>query len=142
MPKQDETTKVNELKYEGLTSLIIQGQKNEKERHVAFKEFVNHRFNEIDAHNEKQNGNIATAMKNIAELEKESDRRELTCMPVVAELKKRTKYTKSVAWINNHQRRSAILAFSSVVGIWVLLFEAYNNQWLMQIWELIKTIKG
>jgi hypothetical protein len=139
---QDENNQIaNELKYEGLAALIITGQKEARLRHDDLKGYVEQRFNGVDSHNKRQNGSITKAMNDILELQKESDKRKLTCMAAVAVLQKRTKYTGVLKWINEHQRRSAILLFSLILGTQIIVLHAIQNGWLAKIWELIKEIK-
>jgi len=134
----EETTKVNELKYEGLASLIIQGQQNELLRHTEFKEFVDHRFKGIEAHNTKQNGSITDALKAIADIKKESDERKLTCMVAVEALQKKAKYTKLLWWVDNHPTKSIISFVMLLLVAQAIVHVSVANGWLGQLIGLIK----
>lgn len=116
------TKETDQMKYEGLASLIIEGQRHDKERHENFKEFVDHRFTGLEEHNEKQNGTIGKTIVRVDDLEKGN------------------KYSRLLKWIDTNPRRSIIM----VLALWFLVDTAVTNaivnNWVPRFWELLVKI--
>lgn len=136
----EETENSKELKYEGLTALIIQGQENAKDRHEVFVTYVREEFANIRAHNKKQNGAIQENLKYIGELQKESNERKLTCKAAVDVLQSQATYSRFVKWIDEHGRLSVLILFFIFVFSETLIVIAIQNNWLKNIWDIIKGI--
>ena len=141
MPETNDNTKNNEaLKFEALASLIIEGNRNAELRHNDLRSEMYRRFDKLDEHNAYQNGSIGTAIQEIADLKKESNDRKLTCGAAVEELKRRTRYTGMVKWVNEHQKKFLVLFSISFLGtIWVFTY-IVENQLVKQFWDVLKQI--
>ena len=113
------TKETDQLKYEGLASIILTGQEHAKERHDDFKVFVDHRFTGLEKHNEKQNGKINKTMDRVDKLEQGNQ------------------YTKLLKWVDIHPRRSIILVLSSWFLVSTIVTNAVVNNWMPRLWELI-----
>lgn len=115
-----------ELKYEGMTALVI-------DRIEDLKEFSKTRFDSLEAYNQKQNGNINKAIDRISNLEKESEERKLTCKAAVEILQKETKYAKFVHWIDNH-RIATLLIFLGITIVSSLLVDLIQDfDWVFKL---------
>lgn len=110
---------IQEMKYEGLTALIIEGQEHAKERHDDFKEFIDHRFTGLEKYNEKQNGSI----------QKTKDR--------VLVLEQGSRYTKLLKWIDTHPKRSIVIILSIGVVLSGTVMHAVAEGWIPELWRLI-----
>lgn len=132
---------VNEMKYEGLAALIVTIEENHEKRHKDFKEFVDMRFNGLEEHNKKQNGNIGTAMKKIGELEREANKRKLTCGAAVETLQKQAKYVKFVMWIDQKWKLALFLFIGILLVTQAIVHAAVEHGWLSKLFELIKGIR-
>lgn len=113
---------IDQLKYEGLASIIVLGQEHAKERHDDFKDFVDHRFTGLEEHNEKQNGSIYKTMERVNKLEKG------------------TQYTRFVKWVDLHPKKSIFFALSSWTMGTIAITNAVANNWMPRLWELILKI--
>jgi hypothetical protein len=138
MSESSKNTKdANELKYEGLAALIVEGQEHAKQRHEEFVTFIDFRFKGLEEHNKRQNGSIGKAMEDISELQKESNERKLTCMTAVEVLQKKTRYASILKWVDDHPKRSTLIFFILVVGLQSLVLRAHEQGWLGKLWEFI-----
>lgn len=135
-----ESKNIQELKYEGLAALIVQGQKTAERQHDEFVSFVDHRFNAIDKHNKDQNHTTSKAIARIGELEKEIHTRKLTCMSAVEILQKKTKYVGLLEWINKNQKKSAIGGLLLMLATFSIILRAHEHGWSSQVLEYIKLI--
>ena len=138
---------IEALKFEALSAIIIQGQQAAEHRHNDLKEDMRLRFDKVDErlhdneeYNQIQNGRQADALNKIHALEAESQERKLTCMAAVQVLQKRTKYTRIVKWIDEHPKRAVVLIGGSVVLTQIIVLHAFQNNWLNQLWIIIKEI--
>ena len=113
---------VQEMKYEGLTALIIEGQRHAKERHENFEKFIDHRFTGLENYNKKQNGSIQKTMEKVNVLEQGN------------------KYTKFLKWIDKHPKRAIAITLSTVVLLAGMVMHAVMEGWLPKFWELIVKI--
>jgi len=106
-----------EMKYEALAALIGTHHEENKTRINDLKEFMGERFNQLDAHNTRQNGSIAKAITRVEALERESQERKLTCMKAVRVLEDRSEkdehedrtLKQSLRWIVNNKKKTLIL---------------------------------
>jgi hypothetical protein len=110
---------VSELKYEGLASIIIEGQRQARERHDDFKDFVDRRFVGLEQHNEKQNGIIKETIERVDHLEEDR------------------KYTKIMKWVDKHPKRSVLIIVGSWIAISSIVTYAIGVGALPKLWELI-----
>jgi len=110
---------VSELKYEGLASLIIEGQKQARERHDDFKEFVDRRFTDLDKHNEKQNGIIGEIDARLGCVEEDK------------------KYTRIMKWVDKHPKRAVIVVVGSWITVSSVVTYAIGVGALPKLWEII-----
>ena len=133
----EESNASKEMKYEGLAALIIEGQRHAKERHDDFVKFVDHRFTGLEEHNKRQNGAINENLKAIADLQRESNERKLTCGAAVEILKAETKYAKFVHWIDKHGVISGLLFFGMLLVSAGIIDLFSQKGWLGTIWHLI-----
>jgi len=113
------TKETDEMKYEGLAALIIEGQRHAKERHENFKQFVDHRFSGLEKHNEKQNGAISETINRVTNLEHGN------------------KYSRFLKWIDMHPRRSIIVVFASWFVVSTIVTNAVVNNWMPKFWDLV-----
>ena len=140
LQKRIESLQQDELKsltYEGLASLIIEQGKNDAEWRREFKDQFNdfkketkENFAKTHTYNEKQNGRQAAAMNKIAELERESANRALTCGLKVVELVDEKQAAKQAAMENQKDKRKVtranlqwvVMALIAASGLLIALF--------------------
>lgn len=115
---------VSELKYEGLASLIIEGQKQARERHDDFKDFVDRRFEGLEDHNKKQNGIIGEIDARLACVEEDR------------------KYTRIMKWVDKHPKRTVFLVVGSWIAISSIVTYAIGVGALPKLWEVLTKSMG
>jgi hypothetical protein len=120
---------VSELKYEGLASLIIEGQKQARERDEDIRrrqdDFINmvdRRFEGLEQHNVKQNGIIGTIDARVACIEEEK------------------KYYGIMKWIDKHPKRAGFILLGSWIVISSIVTYAIGVGALPKLWELITKV--
>lgn len=117
---------MSELKYEGLASLIIEGQKQARERDVDIRKrqddfvaMVDRRFEGLEKHNERQNGIIRETVNRVSCIEEDK------------------KYTRILKWVDKHPKRSIMV----IVGAWIAISSVVTYTIgvgaLPKLWELI-----
>jgi 4-alpha-glucanotransferase len=127
-----------ELKYEGLAALIITQHEAQEQRLNDFQKFMDRRFNTLDRHNEKQNGSISKALTDIAELQKESETRKLTCQKAVETLQRDVKYAKFVQWIDKRYKLALAMFVGLLLVTQAIVHAAAQHGWIAKIFQLIK----
>lgn len=117
---------VSELKYEGLASLIIEGQKQARERDVDIRKrqddfvaMVDRRFEGLEKHNERQNGIIRETVNRVSCIEEDK------------------KYTRILKWVDKHPKRSIMVIVGSWIAISSVVTYAIGVGALPKLWELI-----
>jgi hypothetical protein len=141
MPAQNLKTKtINELKYEGLAALIVQGQEAAKERHDTFVKYAEQEFDELKVYNKKQNGSISEAMRDIAALQKESIERKLTCAVAVDALTKKSKYTNWLFWIDTHFKASMFIFIATLLLSMAIIHTIAQYDLFFKAWLFVKQI--
>lgn len=117
---------VSELKYEGLASLIIEGQKQARERDEDIRRrqddfigMVDRRFEGLEKHNVKQNGIIGEIDARLACVEEDK------------------KYTRIMKWIDKHPKRAVVIVVGSWISISSVVTYAIGVGALPKLWELI-----
>ena len=133
MPTNEE---IEAMKYEALATLITTQHEETKRRQNAFEKFIDFRFKGLETHNKNQNGSITRAINKIEALEKESQRRGLTCMKTVDVLENEAKKVKQEGKEAVKEKKSKTLSKRQ----WVTLFIVYAIMTLVSIGGFVITL--
>jgi hypothetical protein len=129
-----------ELKYEGLAALIVTQNEAQNKRIDDFEKFIDRRFTGLEEHNKKQNGSISMALDKIADLERESQSRKLTCQAAVETLQRDVKYMKFVQWIDKRWKLAVFIAVGILLVTQAIVHAAAQNGWIERLFQLIKGV--
>ena len=127
---------IEAMKYGALATLITTQHEETYIRQTAFEKFIDLRFKGLETHNKNQNGSITRAINKIEALEKESQRRGLTCMKTVDVLENEAKKVKQEGKEAVKEKKSKTLSKRQ----WVTLFIAYAIMTLVSIGGFVITL--
>ena len=133
------------LKFEGVLSLINTQLRDHKEdiknsfneKISDLKEFTNFRFNKLDDYNKQQNHHISETIKRVDDLEIDLEKRDLTCRPIVEEIKKDMSKFKFLTWVEKRWRLILIFFSISLVLLVILIVVIYDAGLLFELGKSI-----